>query len=1115
VRSDDEVLASVCSILADVLGRSGLSGDANFRASGGDSLRAVKAVGRIAVEFDTSDDINELLLEALLDGADAITVAELVGDPAAAGRPPVAEIDGAEAPLSYGEERIWLAQRYHPDSAAYHVVNAFRITGEFDSGALADAVAALVARHPALSARYRAEAPRLAPAAPAPVDVRHQPGPVPLSEALAVARQHALVPFDLAEGRLLRVRTYALTAGETLLLVVAQHIATDGWSMGLFYRELSDLYAGRQPAPEPAAYRDFARWQRGSTTPIADADAILDSIGALPDRVELDRLHRRPPTRSMTGEVYRTRLGADVAPRLTELATRTGVTLHVVLLALYHLCLARRTGQWDVVLGTVVAGRTQPRYHDTVGFFANTMPIRVRADLAMPITALLGEVDARTRWTLTHQDAPMEELAVRARQLPDPAHTPLVDAVLILQNNDVALPRFAGCAVTPVPMHTGTAKFDLLLEVTPDGTTGELSLNWEYATDVLDGAEVARLAASYEQLARAITEPDATVRTVIRMSEAERAQLTASSGPSRAWPRADPTVLFDALAAADPGAPAVLDGESTVDRERLRALREAFAGGLAAARVRAGDVVVVALPRSAASVAAMLAVWRLGAVLMLLDHRHPVAHRDDLLLRSGAVAVVSDDPAGWPPALPVVVAGDAPVYQGPPVFREPGDPAWLVATSGSTGAPKITIGTHRGLRNRCGWAWETLPYAADDVAAVRTPPGFVDAVAEIAVPLLAGVPLAIVPDRQIWDARELVSVLREHRVTRLLATPSMLRGVLDVVPDLATRARWLRTVVCSGEPFDLDLLTALRTALPGRRLINLYGSSEVAADVTWAEVTERPVTGRVPIGRPITNTTVLVVDEAGEPVPPGTVGELFVTGDPVGSGYLVDGQPVRTGGFRPGACGDPGYATGDLGWLGPDGALYFAGRRDRQVKIHGCRVELGQIEAAGREIPGVRQLAAWADGGHRVLAAVLATPGHRVSGAEVRIALRARLPHYMVPARVVVLDALPLNANGKLDTAAVAALGGADDPAPDVPGLPPAQRYLRLLWSKTLDGEPAATDDDFFSLGGDSLAANTMLAALARDTGVVLEIGDFLAEPTIRALAGRLTGVAVPEGPWS
>jgi amino acid adenylation domain-containing protein len=976
-----------------------------------------------------------------------------------------------------------------------------------------------VSRHPALRTRYDDRAQRavsdVPPAGPGrDADIVHRPDALRWPEALAAAAAAATTPFDLQRGPLLRLRSYPATDGRRLLLVVIHHIATDGWSMELFYRELSLLYAGRSPGPAPPGYDEFAVWQRSADAPLAAAEAFADRLGTPPGRLELGRGRQRPPARSMAGATARRRLPAGTAASLRDLAAQSGVSGHVVLLAVFYLSLARRTRQRDMLVGTVASGRTRPRFHDTIGFFASTLPVRIAAGPDTTIGDLLQDIGEQVRWILLHQDAPLEEIALRTRHSHDRSHAPLVDAVLVLQNDAVAAPEFAGVAADPVQLDTGTAKFDLMLEVTPVARTGEFELTWEYATGILDADDVADLAGTFERIAAAVGGAGGTVRSVTALSEPERQRIAAAQGTRRYWPDTDISDLFEQLARAGPHRAAVLDGETSVDRAELRGLRDRVAGCLAGHGVAAGDVVAIALPRSARSVAALLGTWWLGAVPVLLDIHHPGPHRDRLL-RACRPAVVLAEGGDWPANTVVARWPEARhpgAATGPPVRRSADDPAWLVATSGSTGAPKVTVGTHRSLRNRCAWAWQTFPYADSEVAALRTPLGFVDAISEVVVPLLAGAPLAIVPDRAAWDGRELARVLARHRVTRMLATPSMLRHLLGAVGDLRAAAGTLRWCVSSGELLDAALLAELRSALPDCRVINLYGSSEVAGDATYADVTELPPGAAVPIGRPIANTEVLVVDGDGELVPPGTAGELVVTGAPVGLGYLADGDVVSAGGFRPAPGGGSGYWTGDLGWLGQDGWYYFAGRRDRQVKIRGCRVELGQVETTLLGLSGVAQAASWtdraADGGEYICAAAVPEPGAVLSGSVLRRQLRELLPGYMVPARIATTDAVPLNSNGKLDRAAAALVSGPDQEETESAEMSPAERQLWLLWRGLLPGEQVGLDDDFFALGGDSLAANSMLAAVIRDTGVQLDVGDFLAGPTIRALVVRLASGA-------
>lgn len=1122
---------------------------------GGDSLRAVKAASRLAVCFGVEPGVEEVLLEALLDGASSRQVAELLTNAHPATSSSVGRETGpwtsaselrsdarlgvqvtADAipreVLSYSEERIWLAGRFFPGSPVYHVVNAFQITGRLDVTALDRAVVALVARHPALRTGYDEDAPVAYVFSPSParLDLAHHAA-ASKADALAQATLAAREPLDLAGGRPLRVRTYHCAEDDSLLLVVVHHIATDGWSMRLLYRELEALYSGRSPDTSGAgrSYREFARWQQGAATArIRDrARCWAQRLTPLPNRVELSP--RRRPNRSAAGDVIERFLPAPVTTKLGAVADQARSSLFVVLLAILHLCLARRTRQWDTLLGTVVAGRSRPEDHATVGFFANTLPLRVSArpdETALDLVARLRE---EWRHLLSHQDVPLEELAALTDQPPGRAHAPLTNVVLVLQDSADGSLELPGCSIRRLPVSNGTAKFDLLVEVLP-ARTGELTLRWEYATDVLTSAVAADLADSFSYLAGLVAaDPNLSVRQASRLSPAE-ARRVVSAGRAPRRPRdADTDVgrLFAAAAARSPEAVAVLDGSAVLRFGELSLLRDRVVSGLHSAGVKAGDVVALELPRSALSIAAMLAVWSSGAVLMMTDAGQPAAYRAEMLRLSrpaAALAATRTESAASALRIPVLTPPDIASAWAEPtavVPADPADPAWLVATSGSEGAPKLTAGSHRGLVNRCLWGLSAWPYQDGEIAALRTPLSFVDAIAETLVPLLAGIPVVVVPASAALDITALIELVARHRVTRLLVTPLLMHALLDVARDLSPLSS-LQVCTFSGEALDARLVSRARRGLPGCRLVNLYGSAELAGDVTAAEVTDCSEDQDVPLGRPIRNTTIQVVDEAGEPVPPGAIGELVVHGDAVGLGYLRDEGPgaaglglvsrlARTGGYEcPAMPGTgPGFRTGDLGWLDSDGEFRFAGRRDHQVKIRGCRVELGQVETALRALDDVVDAVAWAEpGAHgaRLMAVVSSnSPGRAgtLSEAE-RDRVRTVLPAYMVPSQVFIEPGLALTVNGKLDRARAVAAAREHPSSPAVPMASALERRIQEIWADLI-GERVGPHQDFFAAGGDSLAANRMLATISAETGVRLGLNTFLACPTIRGIAIGVT----------
>ncbi|MEV4211212.1 condensation domain-containing protein [Micromonospora sp. NPDC049662] len=1118
----------VVEAFTEVLGHQDVSSHTSFRALGGDSLRAVRVAACLAARFDAPAGTEEAILEALLDGACASTIADLLADvtPVDDRQPGDASTatDGSTSKLSFGEERLWLNAQYHPDSAAYHIVNAVRVTGLLDLAALDRAATEVLAIHPALRTRYDEDAPvaYVNPTSTVTPDISHQ-AVSDWPEAMARAQASANVPFDLSRGNLLRLRTYRCGEQQWLVLLVVHHVAADGWSMGLIFRTLAAAYSGALDSESTdgrrRGYREFAQWQRQAVG--SDAEEWAGRLLPLPPRVELEPGRRRPPVRSQAGATLDTSLPAPMVHRLSELASETGTSLFTVLLTLLHLCLARRTGQWEALIGTVVSARTRAVDHDTVGFFANTVPIRLSASRQDAVSTLVASIGEQWRYVLAHQHVPLEELTWQVRATPDPARTPLVDIVFILQDGDVGAMTLPGCATEPVLVPTGTARFDLMLEAIPSGAGG-LQLRWEYATEVIDGETVRRVSESLAHLVAVVAaDPYQPVRQAVQLSPAEVDQLAVMA------PRStddvpvtdDLTRWFDRTAARAPDATAVIDGPLIMSFDGLRDLRDRMAWGLRTAGVRPGDPVAVRMPRSAESVAAMLATWAVGGVLLMIDTTYPPDHQERLLRVCDPAAILTDEPSSWTECPTVRSDAPSPMSSYVEAYQpSPDDPAWLVATSGSTGIPKVTAGTYGGLYNRCAWGSTAWPYVAGERAALRTPLGFVDTLSETLVPLLAGMPVVVVPESASWDIPALVEILARHRVTRLLVTPSLMRTILDVVDDAAVLSD-LRVCTFSGEALDADLLARVQRALPGCRLVNLYGSAEVAGDATFADITgfDGP---DVPLGRPIAGTSVLIVDQDGESVPPGGIGEVVVRGAPVGLGYLSPNRPGRgtrlmerleqVGGYQVPDSVGTGYRTGDLGWLAPDGQLRFAGRRDRQVKIRGCRVELGHVEAALRTVGGVSDAVAWAEprvGGARLLAAV-AGPGDTAQGNAVRDSLRGVLPAYMVPSQVAVVDALAVNPNGKLDRAAVIAAVQHRQP-PTAPAAGTAlERRIQRIWADFLDGEVVGPEQSFFACGGDSLAANRMLAAVMSETGALVELRRFLDVPTIRGLAAQVDAEA-------
>lgn len=890
------------------------------------------------------------------------------------------------APVSFAQQRLWFLTQFEPESAAFNISRAVRMIGRLDLAALEKTFDALIARHESLRTNFELVEGE-------PIQVINPPDKAEVSlvdltqlrsderetevqRLLGEATRHV---FDIVHDRLLRASLLKLGEQEHVLSLTIHHIISDGWSMGVLFREIGELYeafVNRRPSPLaklPIQYSDFAVWQRellqgdlmGTQLAywreqLADAPALLE--------LPLDR--PRPTIQTFNGACHTIILPRSLSDSLSELSRREGVTLFMTLLATFQTMLGRYTNQEDIVVGSPIANRTRQELEGLVGFFVNTIVLRTDCSGDPTFRQLLHRVREVALQAYAHQDMPFEKLVEDLRPERSLSHMPLFQVLFAVQNAPRVAPNLTDLELQELPFVGQTASFDL--SVFGGEISSGLRLTFEYNTDLFAAETIARMVGHFQTLLEgACLDPDQRIGSLPMFSDAERQRLSQVGNDTNApYPRHSCIHdLFDEQARRKPEAVALIseDRQSSYRELNERANRLArYLQGLGA-----GPEVLVAIcvERSAEMILMLLAALKAGAAYVPLDPNYPEERISFILEDSRAPILLT-----LKHLLPLLPAHDCEVIcldgdwetiaeDGVKAVLSgatPENAAHIIYTSGSTGRPKGVVGTHRAAVNRFHWMWQTYPFAEGEVCVQKTALSFVDSVWEIFGPLLKGIPLVILGDDVVKDPQRFMAALHSNRVSRLVLVPSLLRMMLEERLDgrLDQRLPDLKYCICSGEALPIGLADTFRRQVPHCLLLNLYGSSEVAADVSCYEVRDSETLNAIPIGQPIANTQIYILDAKLNPVAIGIPGDIYIGGEGLARGYL--NHPGLTAEkFVPNPFTTlPGarlFRTGDIGRLLTDGNIEYRGRRDHQVKIRGVRIELGEIEALIKTHPAVGQ----------------------------------------------------------------------------------------------------------------------------------------------------------------
>ncbi|WP_343745843.1 amino acid adenylation domain-containing protein [Chitinophaga sp.] len=1132
--------------LADIwqrlLGLERIGTQDNFFELGGHSLLATRAVSAIRKEMEAELTVKDFFLHPTIASLAAYLQLQHKGLllPAlfAAERP-------AQIPLSFSQERLWFIDQLE-GSVSYHMPVVLRLKGVLDNAALGHAIGQIVHRHESLRTIIRQTQGK--PYQQLLDKDQWQLAVVDdaaLSEDAAALQDYitSLVykPFDLAHDFMLRAHLLRVSAEEHVLVLVMHHIASDGWSVSILVDELITLYraystggAAHLPALD-IQYPDYAIWQRTHLEGAALKKRLVywqEKLSGV-DVLQLPTDFSRPPIQSTRGAISRFRLDRELRDQLQVLSQQQGTTLFMTLLTAFKVLLYRYSGQDDICVGTTIAGRTQQEVERLIGFFVNTLPLRSDLSDNPTFITLLQQVKETTLDAYDHQDAPFEKIVELVEKNRDMSRTALFQVMFELFNMpDAPDLKLGELHITQEEIPHTVTLFDLscCMQEDADGLSGYI----EYCVDLFTEESIQRLVKHFEQLLRFVVQlPAAHIGSIPMLRQEEEQQLLVDfNNTTVAFPQDKTFIdLFVSQAAITPGAPAVIAGDTVLSYKALDERSNQLAHYLAGEGITGNSLVPVCLERSADMIVAILGILKAGAAYVPVDPEYPAARISYILDDCNAPLIVSSN-YGSEKLSDITVLntflmdGDAATLDAQPVTPlftapAPNDLAYIIYTSGSTGRPKGVMVEHAGMLNHLFAKVNDLKMDADTIMAYTASYTFDISVWQMFSPLLSGGRTVVYTEAQVHHPAALLRRLSSDGVTVLELVPSYLATIL--MEENPAPLDSLQYLLVTGEPVSQAVLTkwfnhASYGSIP---VVNAYGPTEASDDITHHFMYAAPARNNVPLGKPIQNLRIYILDTARQLCPVGVAGEICVSGIGVSRGYLNDPEKTAAKFIKDPFHADGTvrmYCTGDLGrWL-PDGSIEMLGRIDEQVKVRGYRIELGEIENTLQQYPGVKAAVVLAKGDDTAGGGPKRLVGYIVTGDDYNrdalvAYLKERLPEYMVPEQLVTLDRLPLTPNGKVDKKA---LPEADIQVVQTPYEAPGnetEEVLEDICKKLLETDRVGVNDNLFGLGMHSLLVMRLSAAVQEKFGLHISVRTFFRLTTIKTLAAyiKISQAAVPE----
>ncbi len=1041
--------------------------------------------------------------------------------------------DCQNIPLSFSQQRLWFIDQLYHGSSFYNIPIAFHVQGNLDIAALEQSLNEILKRHEVWRTNFKLingeSIQEIFPQSTWDLSIINREDLCSKDweeEVKQIAADEAKKPFNLAKGLLVRATLLRLSEEEHVLLVTMHHIITDGWSCNVFLHELSSLYAAfskniPSPLPElPIQYADFAIWQRDRIQGEFLATQLnywkQQLQGELPI-LQLPTDRPRPYLATFTGAKQYFGFSASLTNALKQLSQREDATLFMSLLAAFNVLLYRYTNQEDILIGSPIANRNRAELEGMLGLFVNTLVLRNNLSGNPSFHELLHRVREVTLDAYAHQDLPFEMLVEELHPERDLSRNPLYEIMFVLQNTPTNVQEVSSLTLRTLDFDSGTAQLDIFLSMSEsqEGLAGCL----EYNTDIFDSATITQFINNFQTLLENIVaNPEQRLSELSVLAAYEQKQLLFQFNQTCANYPQDVCLhqLFEQQVELTPLSLALISESKKLTYRQLNNKVNQLAHYLQKQGVTKETLVALCLERSIDMVVGILAILKAGGAYIPLDPSYPVERLNFMLSDSQASVLITEqeilEKLSLSSAKTVCldIHKDAIAQESPENLiniSKADNVAYIIYTSGSTGTPKGILGTHRGTVNGLHWLWKTYPFTPGEVCCQKTAISFVDSVWEIFAPLLQGIATVIISNATVQDPQLFIEALVDRKVTRIILVPSLLRLLLDNYSHLIQKLSQLKLWITSGEALSVKLVTTFRELIPFTKLINLYGSSEVSANATYYDTNLlQDQANSVPIGRPIDNTQVYVLNRNLQPTPIGVVGELYIGGDGLARGYLhrpeLNQERFIDNPFLP---GDKLYKTGDLVRYFKDGNLEYFGRHDEQVKIRGFRVELGEIATAIEQHPDIQESVVItnddAQKNLRLIAYVVTNKQDITT--QLLSYLQQKLPNYMLPSAFIVLDKLPLTPNGKIDKKALPSSEVIQSNINKAFIAPRNFTELALAktWEKLLDTSPIGVTDNFFELGGHSFLAIRLMAQIHDKFEHNLPVSTLFENPTVEKLA--------------